>query len=77
MYKDINVGDIVISSDALQHDFDVTALGYERGTIPDMETSVFQADTEMVEMAREALRDRKPGDSVFCRKSGFRRSVHF
>ena len=54
LYKDINVGDIVISSDALQHDFDVTALGYERGTIPDMETSVFQADTEMVEMAREA-----------------------
>ena len=27
LYKDINVGDIVISSDALQHDFDVTALG--------------------------------------------------
>lgn len=26
LYKDINVGDIVISSDALQHDFDVTGL---------------------------------------------------
>ena len=30
LYKDINVGDIVISSDALQHDFDVTGLGYKR-----------------------------------------------
>ena len=54
LYKDINVGDIVISSDALQHDFDVTGLGYERGVIPDMETSVFQADTELVDMAKEA-----------------------
>ena len=34
LYKDINVGDIVISSDALQHDFDVTGLGYKRSVIP-------------------------------------------
>lgn len=54
LYKDINVGDIVISSDAIQHDMDVTGLGYERGVIPDMETSVFQADTELVEIAKEA-----------------------
>ena len=54
LYKDINVGDIVISSDALQHDFDVTGLGYERGVIPDLPVSIFQADTEMVEMAKEA-----------------------
>lgn len=54
LYKDINVGDIVISSDAVQHDFDVTGLGHKRGEIPRMETSVFQADTELVEMAKEA-----------------------
>ena len=54
LYKDIHVGDIVISSDALQHDFDVSGLGYARSVIPDMETSVFQADPEMVEMAKEA-----------------------
>ena len=34
LYKDINVGDIVISSDALQHDFDVTGLGYKKSVIP-------------------------------------------
>ena len=45
LYKDINVGDIVISSDALQHDFDVTGLGYKKSVIPGMETSVFTADT--------------------------------
>ena len=54
LYKDINVGDIVISSDALQHDFDVTGLGYKKSVIPGMETSVFTADTELVEMAKEA-----------------------
>ena len=54
LYKDINVGDIVISSDALQHDFDVTGLGYERSVIPGLTSSVFQADCELVAMAKEA-----------------------
>lgn len=54
LYKDINVGDIVISSDALQHDFDVTGLGYPKSQIPGMETSLFHADGELVEMAKEA-----------------------
>lgn len=54
LYKDINVGDIVISSDALQHDFDVTGLGYKKSVIPGLETSVFQADPELVEMAKDA-----------------------
>ena len=54
LYKDINVGDIVISSDALQHDMDVTGLGYKKGVIPGLESSVFQADPELVEMAKES-----------------------
>lgn len=54
LYKDINVGDIVISTDAIQHDFDVTGLGYKKSVIPGMETSVFQADVELVALAKEA-----------------------
>ena len=54
LYKDINVGDIVISSDALHHDFDVTGLGYKISVIPGMESSVFVADPELVEMAKDA-----------------------
>ncbi|MCD8018557.1 MAG: 5'-methylthioadenosine/adenosylhomocysteine nucleosidase [Clostridiales bacterium] len=54
LYKDIRLGDIVISSDALQHDMDVGGLGYERGVIPGMKESIFKADTELVEMAKEA-----------------------
>ena len=33
---EINIGDIVLSSDALQHDMDARAFGYARGEIPRM-----------------------------------------
>ncbi len=32
LYKDIEVGDIVISKDAIQHDMDATNFGYEAGS---------------------------------------------
>lgn len=48
----IDIGDIVISSDALQHDVDATGFGYELGVIPRMETSVFTADGKLVELAK-------------------------
>ena len=76
LYKDINVGDIVISSDALQHDFDVTGLGYKKSVIPGMETSVFTADTGTRGDGEGSMRDRESGDPVFCWKGGNRRSVY-
>ena len=66
LYKDINVGDIVISSDAIQHDMDVTGLGYERGVIPDMEDVRLPGGHGAGGDGKGSLRDRKPGDSVFC-----------
>ena len=33
LYSELNVGDIVISSDAIYHDFDVTGFGYEEGLV--------------------------------------------
>ena len=44
--NEINIGDIVLSSDAIQHDMDAAAFGYEPGVIPRMETSDFQASQE-------------------------------
>ena len=44
--NEINIGDIVLSTDALQHDMDATGFGYAPGIIPRMETSVFEADQE-------------------------------
>jgi len=58
---DLDIGDIVISSSSVQHDVDVTALGFARGTIPYQEVSEFPADARLVELAEEAGRRTFPG----------------
>lgn len=50
---EINIGDIVLSKDAVQHDMDTTAFGYEVGVIPRMETSAFKADEGLIKLAQE------------------------
>lgn len=55
----INIGDIVIGSDLVEHDFDCTAFGYELGKIPRMSEYQFKADEALkriaVEVATEAF----------------------
>ena len=51
--NEINIGDIVLSTDALQHDMDATGFGYEPGVIPRMEDSVFVADEKLRSLAKE------------------------
>jgi adenosylhomocysteine nucleosidase len=51
--NEINIADLVLSTDALQHDMDATGFGYEYGVIPRMEQSIFQADTSLVELANQ------------------------
>ncbi|MCZ8520246.1 5'-methylthioadenosine/adenosylhomocysteine nucleosidase [Paenibacillus caseinilyticus] len=50
---ELNVGDIVVSTECLQHDMDVTALGFPRGTIPYEATSLFAADEKLRRLAAE------------------------
>lgn len=47
----INIGDIVLCTDALQHDVDAVAFGYDLGVIPRMPVSVFPADRELRSLA--------------------------
>ncbi|GAE25820.1 5'-methylthioadenosine nucleosidase [Halalkalibacter wakoensis JCM 9140] len=55
--ESLDVGDLVISTSAMQHDLDVTALGFKKGHIPFFEgTSDFQADEELVEVAVDAAK---------------------
>lgn len=54
---DINIGDIVLSSDVLQHDVDATNFGYEPGQIPRMDTLAFKADERLIEVAKSASRE--------------------
>ncbi|WP_201001213.1 5'-methylthioadenosine/adenosylhomocysteine nucleosidase [Paenibacillus glycanilyticus] len=50
----LNIGDIVVSSSCVQHDMDVTPLGFAKGVIPYQERSEFTADERLVKLASEA-----------------------
>lgn len=48
----IDIGDIVVSTDMIQHDVDATAFGYPLGEIPQLGTKNFPADKKMAELAK-------------------------
>jgi adenosylhomocysteine nucleosidase len=50
----LNIGDLVVSNDCMQHDMDVTALGFARGVIPFAEHSLFTADQTLIDAALQA-----------------------
>lgn len=52
----LNVGDVVISSEVRHHDVDVTAFGYEYGQVPKLPPA-FEADNKLVEIAEAAARE--------------------
>lgn len=57
---EIDIGDIVLSTDALQHDVEATAFGYPPGQIPRMDTFSFEADKELRDVARAACQRVNP-----------------
>lgn len=52
--EELDLGDVVISKDLIQHDVDVTAFGEKLGVIPRMENSVFKADAGLIDLAVKA-----------------------
>ncbi len=56
----IDIGDIVISTDALHHDMDAVNFGYPLGQIPRMDTLSFPADEKLIAVAEEACRQVNP-----------------
>ena len=48
----IDIGDIVVSTDVLQHDMDVRVFGYPLGEIPQLGTLSFPADERMASLAK-------------------------
>lgn len=60
----LEVGDIVISTSALQHDMDVTPLGYAKGVIPFQEVSDFKADDRLIKLAVQAGEELFPNRTV-------------
>ncbi|TCO78965.1 5'-methylthioadenosine/adenosylhomocysteine nucleosidase [Marinisporobacter balticus] len=55
IHDDLDVGDIVIAKDVIEHDFDVTCFGnYKLGQIPRMDEYIFKADEKFVDIAMKA-----------------------
>ncbi len=61
----INIGDIVLSTDAAYHDVDATVFGYKKGEIPQMGVLSFPADKELTEKAKAAIKTAAPDLGVF------------
>lgn len=58
--NEINIGDIVLSKDCLQHDMDATGFGYKVGVIPRMEQSTFIADETLIDLAQQVNKEVNP-----------------
>lgn len=54
--QDLNVGDVVISSEVVHHDVDVTAFGYVYGQVPQLPPT-FVADEKLMAVAEEAAKE--------------------
>ncbi|WP_221566087.1 5'-methylthioadenosine/S-adenosylhomocysteine nucleosidase [Alkalihalobacillus sp. TS-13] len=53
---DLNVGDVVISTEIRHHDVDVTAFGYEYGQVPQL-PAFYMPDPLLVNIAEESAKD--------------------
>ncbi len=56
----LDIGDILISKDALHHDMDVTIFGYQLGEVPQMGFREFVADERLTALAKEACEKVNP-----------------
>ena len=61
----IDIGDMVISTDALHHDMDATEFGYPIGQIPRMEALSFPANEELLKKAVQASEKANPDIHTF------------
>ena len=61
---DLDIGDILISRDALHHDMDVTIFGYQLGEVPQMGVREFPANAEMMEKAVASCKEVNPDINV-------------
>lgn len=56
----LDIGDILISKDALHHDMDVTIFGYAPGEVPQMGFREFLADEKMIKLAETSCKKVNP-----------------
>ena len=57
----LDICDLVVSQDAMYHDFTVGAFGYPHGKVPGMDVIAFPADEKLVQLAYAAAEAVNPG----------------
>lgn len=62
--SEINIGDVVVSKEALYHDMDARGFGYKRGEIPQMGKTGFSAHEGLVLLAVQTCRRVNPDIGV-------------
>ncbi len=62
----LDIGDILVSTDALHHDMDVTILGYQLGEVPQMGVREFPADKRLTALAIESCEKVNPDIHVLA-----------
>ena len=58
--SELSINDFVVSTDAVQHDFDVSPIGFARGEIPYTGLAAFPADEDLRAQAVAAVRNAAP-----------------
>ena len=58
---ELDIGDLVISRDAMYHDFDCVHFGYEMGRVPGLDVVAFPGDEALMELACAAAEEVNPG----------------
>ena len=64
---DLDIGDLVVSRDAMYHDFDCVHFGYEMGKVPGMDTVAFPADEQLISYSFAAAEEVNPGHTKIGR----------
>ena len=64
---DLDIGDLVVSRDAMYHDVDAVHFGYPFGKVPGMDVVAFPADDRMVNYAYDAAEAVNPGHTKIGR----------
>lgn len=65
--NDLDIGDLVVSRDAMYHDFDCVHFGYPMGRVPGMDVTAFPADDTLLAYAFGAAERINPGHTKIGR----------
>ena len=64
---ELDIGDLLVSRDAMYHDFDCNAVGYPTGQVPGMDVTAFPADEKLMALAYAAAESVNPGHTKLGR----------